>query len=396
MKRLLCSCLTTVCLLAPVAPGEEIAPYEIRVDSGRSLVHIGSLDSFDVTSGGMLAATLMYEALDKDEPSQATWAAEIYDRLIPEENFGGEYSALQWFCEYFVASEEERKTFLQDPLVEAYFHFFADNDWAVLKEYLRRKYKMRKTPRPGDRTGDPSPGASDVPGRPGEKGDATRPARPGGEGADPNVEDFAPEEREDPEVGHTRRAFLEDFILFNNPKREQWERTSKIVSLLGLKEGDKVADIGCGPGYYDYKFSKLVGRKGRVYAIDIKQEHLDFVDQFVRDQGIGNIQTVLSKTNDICVDDRVDVAFMCSLYHIIYTLASETERGQFIESIRRALKEDGALVVVDNGPVEDTELPYHGPYIAKELIISQLQQYGFRFEEHCQVIPQRYVLIFRP
>ena len=40
-------------------------------------------------------------------------------------------------------------------------------------------------------------------------------------------------------------------------------------------------------------------------------------------------------------------------------------------------------------------MPYHGPYLAKELAISQLEHYGFKFESHYQIIPQRYLLIFR-
>ena len=52
-------------------------------------------------------------------------------------------------------------------------------------------------------------------------------------------------------------------------------------------------------------------------------------------------------------------------------------------------------MIVDNGPVEDNKLPYHGPYLAKELAISQLERYGFKFEEYDQIIPQRYMLKFR-
>ena len=64
-------------------------------------------------------------------------------------------------------------------------------------------------------------------------------------------------------------------------------------------------------------------------------------------------------------------------------------------SIKRAIKPGGLFVIVDNGPVEDNKLPYHGPYLAKELAISQLERYGFKFEKYEQIIPQRYMLTFR-
>lgn len=40
-------------------------------------------------------------------------------------------------------------------------------------------------------------------------------------------------------------------------------------------------------------------------------------------------------------------------------------------------------------------LPYHGPYIAKELIIAQMLNYGFDLLRQYQHIPQRYLLVFK-
>src|SRR5258707_11842197 len=90
-----------------------------------------------------------------------------------------------------------------------------------------------------------------------------------------------------------------------------------------------------------------------------------------------------------------DLVFMCSLYHIIYATATEEVKDRFIESIKKALKPDGHFVVVDNAIVPSGKLPYHGPHIAKELIIGQLYYYGFDLIEQYQFIPQRYVLVFK-
>ena len=68
---------------------------------------------------------------------------------------------------------------------------------------------------------------------------------------------------------------------------------------------------------------------------------------------------------------------MCSLYHIIYTTSTEEVKDRFVASIKDALKPDGRLVIVDNAVVQDGQLPYHGPHIAKELVIGQLYYYGF-------------------
>jgi len=111
----------------------------IQVNSRKSLIHIGGSRP---TEPARNTARLLYEGLDKKEKTTIQLARKQYAGLIPREKFGGEYTALQWFCDYLLAAESERPRFLTNALVNDYFHFFADNDWAVLKEFLVRQYNL--------------------------------------------------------------------------------------------------------------------------------------------------------------------------------------------------------------------------------------------------------------
>lgn len=336
----------------------------LNITSGNSVIHIGSLDSYDITEKGIEAAKLVYDALKNKNMEVAEKAVQFYDTIIPLENFGGEYTALQWFCEYLAAPQQLKAGMLKNPLVKAYYDYLAKDDYKVLKKYVDFKYKLNQEKEEGEKK---------------------------------EIEEQKSTEltEEDREIGRTKREFLEDFILFNNPKREEWEKTSRIMDAIGLKNGDTIADIGSGSGYYTYKFSQIVGEQGKVYAIDVKDGHLDFIGDFVKSQKIKNIQLVKSKMDDICLEEKVDYLFICSLYHMIYGVASEANRADFIGSIKKALKKGGRFIIVDNGPVESELMPYHGPYITKELIISQLSYYGFTLEKYDQIIPQRYMLTFK-
>jgi hypothetical protein len=66
-----------------------------------------------------------------------------------------------------------------------------------------------------------------------------------------------------------------------------------------------------------------------------------------------------------------------------------------VASIRNALKENGLFIIVDNGPIKPGILPYHGPHIARELVIPQLEALGFKLLKYAQIVPQRYMLIFQ-
>ena len=187
-------------------PGDA-APISSKV----SLVHLGSIDSFTITEQGTLAGRLLLNALENKDKTEAAKAKVVYHAIVPKEHYGGEYTALEWFCDYLSRTDDDRRTQLADRFHRSFFDFFAENDYANLKEYLGRKYKLKKF-------------------------------------ADSGTDD-----------GKDRLSFLEDFILFNNPRREEWERTSKIIECLKIQPGTTIADVGSGPGYYSFKFCRAHG-----------------------------------------------------------------------------------------------------------------------------------------
>ena len=202
MKKLISITLIIAGLALPAVAAEENAPvYRLQVTSKRSLAHVGS-NGIGVTSDGVSAARHLLNAIDQNDPALAIKALDIYNKFIPPESFGGEYTALKWFCEYIVATESEKNRLMTDPLSKFYYSFFADNDYAVLKEFINRQFALEKY------------------------------------------------KDEDPEKAFQHISFLEDLIIFNSPKREKWGKTSKIMNLLNFKKGDRIADIGCGSGYY--------------------------------------------------------------------------------------------------------------------------------------------------
>ena len=63
-------------------------PTVLNIVDKQSLIHVGSLDSFDITEGGKNAARLILEYLDKPDPDKLNEAIDIYEEIIPNENFG--------------------------------------------------------------------------------------------------------------------------------------------------------------------------------------------------------------------------------------------------------------------------------------------------------------------
>lgn len=328
----------------------------LNVTGQKSVVHIGSLDSYDITDRGIDAANYVYDFMGGGDRSLGEIAVKKYEELIPTENFGGEYSALQWLCEAKLADDVKRQEMLNDPLTRSFYHKMTADSCRVLRYYLLHKYKMGN--------------------------DSIRML------SDSILELSG-------EVGRTHRSYLEDYILALNPKRPSWENTQKILDNLGIRNGDKVADIGCGSGFFTDKFSRMVGSEGKVYALELKDEHIATLQAYLDQEHIHNVDTIKGREDIIELPEQVDKMFMCSLYHVMYGVVADKDRDAYLKSLTKWLKPNGELIIVDNGPVDDNTLPYHGPYILRELIEYQLSFYGFKLTDYVQIIPQRYMLKFK-
>jgi ubiquinone/menaquinone biosynthesis C-methylase UbiE len=153
--------------------------------------------------------------------------------------------------------------------------------------------------------------------------------------------------------------------------------------LSKLGKGMRIGDVGSGPGLFSFEMSKIVGDTGRVVAVDINESVLDFINYKADRLSISNIQTHLTKPEAINLDgEELDIVFVTQTYHAMIDFNDPDEQSNytqvlrpFIESIERALKDDGALIIQDHSP-------------SVSILEKQLGQAGF-------VASERYVELFR-
>ena len=64
-----------------------------------------------------------------------------------------------------------------------------------------------------------------------------------------------------------------------------------VVNQLPVQSGQKVADFGCGSGYFSFEFAKKVGPEGQVISFDILPQALEAVASRAKILGLSNIET---------------------------------------------------------------------------------------------------------
>jgi len=126
--------------------------------------------------------------------------------------------------------------------------------------------------------------------------------------------------------------------------RDQWNQPARVVEDLGLKNGSRIADIGCGRGYFTYRLAKAVGEKGKVYATEISSKALKSVSDRVKKDKLANIEPVLSGPTDTKLkSSSVDAALLCNVLHHV----PKDKRAALTKDIVRAIRPGGFLFIID-------------------------------------------------
>jgi len=178
-------------------------------------------------------------------------------------------------------------------------------------------------------------------------------------------------------------AFLED------PQRDAYQKPHEVIMALGLKEGEAVADIGAGSGYFAFRLARHVGDNGRVYAVDINPDMIVYMNRRIRDLQLKNLVTVLAAPDaPLLADASVDRFFVCDTWHHI---ANQT---QYLALMKKMLKPAGQVVMIE---FQKKELPVGPPVemrIAREDLVRQMEAGGFRLAKEHTFLPYQYFLVF--
>lgn len=119
-----------------------------------------------------------------------------------------------------------------------------------------------------------------------------------------------------------------------------------ILSKAQIKEGMKVADLGCGAsGHFVFPSARLVGKKGVVYAVDIMKTILVTIEKRAKLDNFQNIKTVWTDL-EIFGATKIEACSLDAAY-LINTLYQSKKRLEIIRESSRLIKKKGKLVIVE-------------------------------------------------
>jgi len=172
--------------------------------------------------------------------------------------------------------------------------------------------------------------------------------------------------------------------------RDREEDCETMLESLKIKPGDIVCDMGCGNGFYTLKLAKLVGKRGKVIAVDIQREMLGLLDDRAKQEKVSNIDTVLGTVVDPKLPkEAVDLVLLVDVYHEF------SHPEQMLAAIRKSLKPTGRVALVEFR-AEDPNVPIKPLHkMSKEQIMKEFPPNGFKLVEEFDKLPWQHLMFFQ-
>ena len=174
------------------------------------------------------------------------------------------------------------------------------------------------------------------------------------------------------------------------PERTTEERPDLLLAELQLKPGMVVADIGAGSGYHSRRMAEVVGKLGKVYAVDVQPQMVQMLSAISREERYRNVKPILSTVDEVKLPrDSVDLAIMVDVYHELeFPL-------EVLQSIVRSLKPGGRVVFVEYR-AEDASVPIKSLHKMSEAQVRrEAARVQLEWERTSKVLPWQHILIFR-
>jgi len=112
----------------------------------------------------------------------------------------------------------------------------------------------------------------------------------------------------------------------------------KALNAAGLKPGQKVLEVGCGPGFFTVPAARIVGEKGSVHALDINPLAVERVQQKIEQKGVTNVKTILADAAQTGLPGQsFDLIFLFGFAHSVGNLEN------ILVELHRLLKPAGIL-----------------------------------------------------
>jgi len=176
--------------------------------------------------------------------------------------------------------------------------------------------------------------------------------------------------------------------------REDLEQPSKTLNFMGLRDGDIVAEIGCGNGYYTLQVAPRIAPHGAVFAVDVQQGMLDLMQARREEAGIKNVYPILGTFDDpMLPPGKADWILLVDAYHEF------SEPEAMLARMKESLAPGGRVALLEYRAEQDpATIPFPIPRDHKMSIDEVMREWvsaGFELVQRAEFLPAQHLFVFK-
>lgn len=167
------------------------------------------------------------------------------------------------------------------------------------------------------------------------------------------------------------------------------EQAQEWLDALALRPGDRVLDVGSGPGYVSLQAAQRVGPAGLIYAVDRSAEALAYLEQLQAERGVAQVRRVQADALTMSPPaERVDAALMTMMLHHTDDAAS------LVRHVAQLLSPGVRVVVAEFHP--EGPCAYGAPRehrVAPDTVQDWCESAGLAVQEYRRQTPELYMFL---
>jgi ubiquinone/menaquinone biosynthesis C-methylase UbiE len=164
--------------------------------------------------------------------------------------------------------------------------------------------------------------------------------------------------------------------------------------MLDIKEGDTILDAGCGDGFISIAASKLVGKSGKIFAVDIDGYSIERLNNEIELNNINNIESIKADiSQSLPLDENIiDICLMVNVFH---GLVENDEIEKSLREIKRMVKEGGTFEIIEFKKVDSYPGPPKSVRLSPDQVESLLNGFDFKKQNFFDIGSYHYGMLFR-
>jgi ubiquinone/menaquinone biosynthesis C-methylase UbiE len=142
--------------------------------------------------------------------------------------------------------------------------------------------------------------------------------------------------------------------VWSEEARQAWK-------LAGFSKGDRILDLGSGPGFCTMELAYMVGETGKVIAVDKSEVYLDFIEKINEHHQL-NIDTIFADFEHLILPEENLDGMFCR-----WALAWIPEPESILKKVYDALKPGGKIVIQEYFDWSTFQTEPHFPELKKSI-----------------------------